>query len=128
MKFWVAGRTLLASNNVKEVENSAFCTNVSPPQRGGAVPAPLSERWVEMVRQLPRGVRPSGRPQSSVKVPRTRRQRRNLFGLRVKLPPVTTSLTTHKVEVILLSALPKDATRKFAGLSSHYSFFMLNVK
>jgi len=30
-------------------------TNVSPPQRGGAVPAPLSERWAEMVRQLPRG-------------------------------------------------------------------------
>jgi len=28
-------------------------------------PAPLSERWAEMVRQLPREVRPSGRPQSS---------------------------------------------------------------
>jgi len=40
-------------------------TNVSPPQRGGAVPAPLSERWAEMARQLPRGARPSGSPQSS---------------------------------------------------------------
>jgi len=26
----------------------------------------------------------------------TRRQRRDLFGLRVKLPPVTTSLTTQR--------------------------------
>jgi len=42
-----------------------YCTNVSPPQRGGAVPAPLSERWAEMARQLFRGARPSGRPQSS---------------------------------------------------------------
>jgi len=41
------------------------CTNVSPPQRGGAVPTPLSERWAEMARQLPRRARPSGRPQSS---------------------------------------------------------------
>jgi len=39
-----------------------YCTNVSPPQRGGAIPAPLSERWAEMARQLPRGARPSGRP------------------------------------------------------------------
>jgi len=28
-------------------------------------PRPSLERWAEMVRQLPRGVRPSGRPQSS---------------------------------------------------------------
>jgi len=42
-----------------------YCTNVSPPQRGGAIPAPLSERWAEMARQLPRVARPSGRPQSS---------------------------------------------------------------
>jgi len=41
------------------------CTNVSPPQRGGAFPAPLSERWAEMARQLPRGARPSGRPLQS---------------------------------------------------------------
>jgi len=27
--------------------------NVSPPQRGGAVPAPLSERWAEMARHCP---------------------------------------------------------------------------
>jgi len=32
------------------------------------------------------------------------------------------------VEAILLSALPKDTTSKLAGLSSHYPFFMLNVK
>jgi len=28
---------------------SLYCTNVSPPQRGGAVPAPSLERWAEMV-------------------------------------------------------------------------------
>jgi len=36
-------------------ENYQNCTNVSPPQRGGAVSALLSERWAEMARQLPRG-------------------------------------------------------------------------
>jgi len=41
-------------------------TNVSPPQRGGAVPAPLFVRWAEMARQLPRGARSSGRPQLSI--------------------------------------------------------------
>jgi len=45
-------------------EDRASCTNVSPSQRGGAVPVPLSERWTEMARQLPREARPSGRPQS----------------------------------------------------------------
>jgi len=30
-------------------------SNVSPPQRGGAVPAPLSVRWAEMARQISRG-------------------------------------------------------------------------
>jgi len=35
------------------------------------------------------------------------------------LPPVTTSLTTPKVEAIPLSALPKDTTSELAGLSSH---------
>jgi len=45
----------------------------------------------------------------------TRRQRSDLFGLRVKLPPVTTSL----VEAITLSALPKDTTSELAGLSPH---------
>jgi len=44
------------------------CTNVSPPQRGGEVPTILQERWAEMARQLPRGVPPSGRPQSSRQV------------------------------------------------------------
>jgi len=52
----------------------------------------------------------------------TRRQLRDLFGLRVKLPPVTTSLTTQRLRqfrnsvllkgwgnsAIPLSALPKD--------------------
>jgi len=33
-----------------------------------------------------------------------------------------------KVEAIPLSVLPKDTTSKLAGLSSHYPFFMLNVK
>jgi len=46
----------------------------------------------------------------------TRRQRRNLSGLLVKLPPVTTSLTTQKVEAIPLSALLKDTTNELAGL------------
>jgi len=32
------------------------------------------------------------------------------------------------VEAITLSALPKNTTSKLAGLSSHYSVFMLNVK
>jgi len=39
----------------------SICTNISPPQRGGAVLAPLSERWAEIARQLPRRARPSGR-------------------------------------------------------------------
>jgi len=30
-----------------------YCTNVSLPQRDGAVPATLSERWAEMARKLP---------------------------------------------------------------------------
>jgi len=46
------------------------CTNVSPPQRGGAVPAPLFEWRADMAGQLPRGARPSGRPQSSWYSPR----------------------------------------------------------
>jgi len=33
-----------------------------------------------------------------------------------------------KVEAILLSALTKDTTSELAGLSSHYSFFLLNLK
>jgi len=41
---------------------TSCCPKVSPPQCGGAVPAPLSERWAEMARQLPRGAQPSGRP------------------------------------------------------------------
>jgi len=51
--------TLLMCQNF----NICFCTNVSPPQRGAAVPTtPLSEMWAEMARQLPRGARPSCRP------------------------------------------------------------------
>jgi len=56
----------------------------------------------------------------------TRRQRRDLFSLRVKLPPVTISLITQKV--IPLSALPKDTTSELDGISPHYLFFMLNVR
>jgi len=39
--------------------------NVSPPHRGGAVPAPSYERWPELARQLSRGVQPSGHSHSS---------------------------------------------------------------
>jgi len=49
----------------------------------------------------------------------TRRQRSDLFGLRVKLPPVTTSFNLSKVVTIPLSALPKDTTSELAGLSPH---------
>jgi len=47
----------------------------------------------------------------------TRRQRKDLFGLRVKLPPVTTMSNHSKVEAIPLSALLKDTTSELAGLS-----------
>jgi len=47
----------------------------------------------------------------------TRRERRDLFGLRIKLLPVIASLTTLKVEAIPLSALPKNTTSELAGLS-----------
>jgi len=50
------------SQILQRVFAGAACTNVSQPQRDGAVPAPLSERWAEMARQLPREARPSGRP------------------------------------------------------------------
>jgi len=43
----------------------------------------------------------------------------DLFGLRVKLLPVTTSLNHSKVEAIRLSALLKDTTSELAGLSPH---------
>jgi len=42
-----------------------ICTNVSLPQRGGAIFARLSERRADITKQLPRGARPSGRLQSS---------------------------------------------------------------
>jgi len=58
----------------------------------------------------------------------TRRQRRNLFSLRVRLPHVTISLNHSKVEAVPLSTLLKDTTSEFAGLSPHYPFQMLNVK
>jgi len=41
---------------------SIYHTNVSPLQRGGAVPSPLSERWIEMASNYPEGPRPSSRP------------------------------------------------------------------
>jgi len=52
-------------NHELRSDGTLLCTNVSPPQRGGAVPVLLSERWAEMARQLLRGARPSGRIQSS---------------------------------------------------------------
>jgi len=45
----------------------------------------------------------------------TRRQQSDLCGLRVKLPPVTTSL-----EAIKLSTLPKDTTSELASLSPQF--------
>jgi len=42
------------------------CTNISPPHRGGANPCSSSKWSTEIVRQLSRGVRPSGHSQSSV--------------------------------------------------------------
>jgi len=47
----------------------------------------------------------------------TRSHQSDLCGLRVKLPPITNSLT--KIEKIQLSAPPKDITSKLASLSSH---------
>jgi len=46
----------------------------------------------------------------------------DLFGLRIKLPPVTTSLNHSKVEAIPLSTLPKESTSELVGLASHYLF------
>jgi len=48
-----AFRPLLRDRGVKKLYGD--CTNVSPPQRGGAVLAPPSERWAKMARQLSRG-------------------------------------------------------------------------
>jgi len=61
---WGAGK-------LRRLSRILDCTNVSPLQRGGAVPAPLFERWAEMARQLPRGARPFGRPQSSENLKRS---------------------------------------------------------
>jgi len=36
-------------------DDDLYCTNDSRPQCGGAVPAPLFEKWAEIARQLPRG-------------------------------------------------------------------------
>jgi len=41
----------------------------------------------------------------------------------------TSLMSNHsKVEAISLSTLPKDTTSELASLSSHYLYFMLNVK
>jgi len=59
-----------------------------------------------------------------------RRLRSDLCGFRVKLWPVSvtiTSLNRSKKEAIPLSVLLKN-TSEFADLSSHYPFFMLNAK
>jgi len=37
-------------------------------------------------------------------------------------------LYQSKVQLIPLRALPKEITCELAGLSSHYPFFMLNIK
>jgi len=57
----------------------------------------------------------------------TRRQRRDFFGLRVKLTLVTTSSNHSKVEAVRLSALPEDTTSELAGLFYTISLF-LNIK
>jgi len=49
----------------------------------------------------------------------TKRQRKDLFGLRVKLPPVTTSLTTQRRRQSRF--LPKDTTSELAGFFSTLS-------
>jgi len=55
---------LRATREERESERSQISQrdHVSPPQRAGAVPSRLSERWAEMARKLPRGAQPSGRP------------------------------------------------------------------
>jgi len=55
-----------------------------------------------------------------VKVPRTGDSKVTFSVFRVKLPPVTTSVTNHSlVEAIPLSVLPKDTKSELAGLSPH---------
>jgi len=51
-------------------------------------------------------------------------QLRDLCSLCVKMPPVTTSLTTQTVKgsAILVRALSNDTTSELASLSSHYPF------
>jgi len=55
----------------------------------------------------------------------TKRQRRDLFGLRVKLPHFYYQSNHSNVEAIRSSALPKDTKSELAGLASHYPFLML---
>jgi len=56
------------------------------------------------------------------------KQRSDLFGLRVKLPPVTIPVYNHSnAEAVQFSALPNDTTSELAGLSPE-PFEMLNVK
>jgi len=66
------------------------------------------------------------------KVPRSRDselERRNAFGFRVKLPPHLLLPVYPLIgRGIPLSVFPKDKTSELAGLSSHYPYFMLNVK
>jgi len=56
-----------------------------------------------------------------VKAPRPKDDKGTFSVFRVKLPPVTTSLNQSKVEEVPLSALPKDTTNIFAGLSLFYA-------
>jgi len=65
-----------------------------------------------------------------VKVPQPRDSKlewRNLFGFRIKLPPVTTSLYPLIGRGNSIKRLA-HTTSELADLSSHYPSFMLNVK
>jgi len=57
-----------------------------------------------------------------------KRQRSDLCGLPSPASSCYYQCNHSKVEAVPLSALPKDTTSELVGLSSHYPFFMLNVK
>jgi len=57
----------------------------------------------------------------------TRRYRRDLFSIRVKLPPVTTTKPL-KDWGNLVKCLIQGHNKQTCWLSFHYHFFMLNVK
>jgi len=75
-KVWTRGQKWMkwcrkwSAEEARVRDSQGGCANVSPPQRGGAVPTPLSGRWAEMARQLLRGARQSGRPPNRPFIPR----------------------------------------------------------